>query len=155
MSILEISKSFEYCGLTSSNGDSYHTVLKTMLQTQVVAPSKTKETAQADENILNNIFLTEHAHETANESEEESEENDNWNLIDNLNESESDLSSISSDDGEPFFEEPRSALSTLTTPNATPRSTPRSTSRSASFNSVSPANNASLRHRKNLNLKEN
>jgi hypothetical protein len=155
MSILEISKSFEYCGLTSSNVDSYHTVLKTMLQTQVVAPSKTIETAEADENILSDIFLTEHAHETANESEEESEENDNLNLIDNLNESESDLSSISSDDGEPFFEEPRSALSTLTTPNATPRSTPRSTSRSASFNSVSPANNASLRHRKNLNLKEN
>ena len=127
MSILEISKSFEYCGLTSSNVDSYHTVLKTMLQTQVVAPSKTIETAEADENIFSDIFITEHAHETANESEEESEENDNWNLIDNLNESESDISSISSDDGEPFFEEPRSALSTLTTPYATPDSTPNTT----------------------------
>ena len=48
MSTLEISKSFEYSGLTSSN-------------------------------ILNEIFLTEHAHGTANESEE----NDDSNLIDN------------------------------------------------------------------------
>ena len=165
MSILEISKSFEYCGLSSSN------VIKTMLRTQVVAPSTTIETAQADENIFNDIFLTEHAHDTANESEEESEENDDSNLIDNLSENESDISSISSDDGEPFLEEPRRVLSTLTTPNetpgstpnttplstppSTPRSTPRSTSRSTSFSSVSSANDASLRLRKNSNLKEN
>jgi len=56
MSILEISKSFEYCGLTSSNVDIYHTVLKTMLQTQVVSPSTTIETAEADENIFNDMF---------------------------------------------------------------------------------------------------
>ena len=175
MSILEMSKSFEYCGLTSSNVESYHMVLKTMLRTQVVAPSPTIETAQADENRFNDIFLTEHAHDTANESEEESEENDDSNLIDNTSESESDISSIRSDDGEPFLEEPRRALSTLTTPNektgstpnttplstppstplSTPPSTPRSTSRSTSFSSVSSANDASLRFRKNSNLKEN
>ena len=117
MSILEISKSFEYCGLSSSN------VIKTMLRTQVVAPSTTIETAQADENMIflillfNEIFLTEHAHDTANESEEEIEENDDSNLIYNLSESESDIFSISSDDGEPFLEKPRRVLSTLTTRN--------------------------------------
>ena len=46
---VDIDKSFEYCGLTSSNQDKYHSKLKKILTTNIVPANVSIETKEVDE----------------------------------------------------------------------------------------------------------
>jgi hypothetical protein len=64
---LDIAKSFQYCGLTSSKIEDYHKVLKDMINTNIVAPSTTIDIQAPDEMLFNDVFLPEDAHEDLND----------------------------------------------------------------------------------------
>jgi hypothetical protein len=124
---LDIAKSFQYCGLTSSKIEDYHKVLKDMINTNIVAPSTTIDIQAPDVMLFNDVFLPEDAHEDLNEDDGPID-------FDEEDDCGSDVSSIYSDDGEPDMDyasfAAHSCNSSGSTPTTTPRSTPTTTPRS-------------------------
>jgi hypothetical protein len=55
---IDIARSFEYCGITSSNPDDYHKILRDILATKVAPPNVSIEVKEKDEEIFGDVFIT-------------------------------------------------------------------------------------------------
>ncbi len=83
--------------MTSSNQDKYHSTLKKILTTNIVPANVSIETKEVDEEVFNDVFITNNVDDEAcleNYVENENEENENLSDA-------SFASTILSDDGEP------------------------------------------------------
>ena len=66
---LKTAQSFEYCGITSTNVEKYHTVLQTMLKTKISSSNLTIENQEEDEELISDVFITKNIEHTDDESE--------------------------------------------------------------------------------------